>query len=191
MRRIISCVLFLYSAVYANEDVINASLWYYNIDAYGANKYTQVYADASKSIGMFNIAGQYAETDYETGLDSTAYGIKAGVSVSGLDIYAAYNDNSDRAAGMVGKDALYTSSWNTFASADIGSSWKVDASTEFAGISAEFSYADYDVAGEEFDAILGYGVTKCINLDAIYSSTKYSETEDATNALEFIATYKF
>jgi len=179
-------------AVYANEAVVNASLWYYNIDAYGANKYTQVYVDASKDLGMFNVAAQYVATDYAAGLDSDTYGIKVGASVAGFDLYAAYNDTTDRAAGFVGNNGLYTAQWNSAASLDdVGSSWKVDASTEFAGISAEISYADYETAGEEFDLILGYGLTKCVSLDAIYANTKYTEAEDATQQLEFVATYKF
>ena len=178
-------------AVYANDDVVNASLWYYNIDAYGADKYTQFYVDASKSFGAFNIAAQYASTDYDMGLDSDAFGIKVGTTVSGFDLSAAYNNNSDRTAGYVGRDGLYTSSWNSFAANDIGDSFKVAASTEFSGLATEISYADYETAGQEFDLILGYGVTDCVSLDAIYSNTKYSENEDATNALELIATYKF
>lgn len=179
-------------AVYANTDVVNASLWYYNIDAYGANKYTQFYVDASKSFGTFNIAGQYVSTDYDLGQSSDAFGIKVGATLASFELYAAYNDVSDRAAGHVGRTGLYTAQWNSALSFnDIGSSWKVDASTTFAGLNTEISYADYDISGEEFDLILGYDVTSCISLDAIYSNTKYTEDEDATNQLEFIATYKF
>ncbi len=179
-------------AVYANTDVVDASLWYYNIDAYGINKYTQIYVDASKSFGAFNIAGQYIATNYDLGQDSSTFGIKVGATLAGFDLSAAYNDVSDRATGFVGNNGMYTAQWNSAASLDdVGSSWKVAASTEFAGLSAAVSYADYETAGEEFDVILGYGLTKCISLDAIYANTKYTEDEDATNQLEFVATYKF
>jgi len=178
-------------AAYANADVVNASVWYYNVDAYGLDKYTQVYVDASKDLGGFNIAAQYAMTDYDVGLDSDAYGIKIGAALAGFDLSAAYNNNSDTTVGFVGRDSLYTSSWNSFAAYDIGDSFKVAASTEFSGLAVEASYADYETAGNEFDLILGYGVTDCVSLDAIYSNTKYTEDEDATNALELIATYKF
>ena len=178
-------------AVYG-ADALSASVWYYNIDAYGANKYTQVYVDAGYDFGAANIAAQYASTNYDLGKDSTAYGIKVGTSLAGFDLYAAYNDVSDRDAGKVGRTGLYTAQWNSALTFnDIGSSWKVDASTEFSGLSAEISYADYDIAGEEFDVVLGYGLTKCISLDAVYANTKYTEAEDATQQLEFIATYKF
>ncbi|MBA1420018.1 MAG: outer membrane porin, OprD family [Epsilonproteobacteria bacterium] len=175
-------------AVYG-ADALSASVWYYNIDD---ADYTQVYVDAGYNFGMFNVAAQYVATDYDLGQDSDAYGIKVGATLAGFDLTAAYNDASDRAAAFVSNNGLYTAQWNSAASLDdIGSSWKVAAATEFAGVSAEVSYADYDVAGEEFDVILGYGVTKCISLDAIYANTKYTETEDATQQLEFVATYKF
>ena len=179
---------YAFGAVYG-ADALSANVWYYNIEALD---YKQVYVDAGYNFGSFNIAAQYAKTDYDTGLDSDAYGIKIGASLSGFDLYAAYNDVSDRAAGFVSNNGLYTAQWNSAASLnDIGSSWKVDASTELAGLSAEISYADYDIAGEEFDVILGYDVTKCVSLNAIYANTKYTEDEDATQQLEFIATYKF
>ncbi len=178
-------------AVYG-ADALSASVWYYNIDAYGANKYTQVYVDAGYDFGVANVAAQYASTDYDLGQDSDAYGIKIGATLAGFDLYAAYNDVSDRAAGFVGRTGLYTAQWNSAAYFnDIGSSWKVDASTKFAGISAEVSYADYDVAGDELNLILGYDVTKCISLDAVYVNYTLDEVQDATNQLEFVATYKF
>ena len=178
-------------AVYGAE-ALSGNLWYYNIDAYGINKYTQVYVDAGYNFGSVNVAAQYVSTDYDLGQDSDAYGIKVGATLGVFALYAAYNDVSDRAAGFVSNNGLYTAQWNSAASLDdVGSSWKVDASTEFAGLSAEISYADYDIAGEEFDVILGYDITKCISVDAIYANTKYTEDEDATNQLEFVATYKF
>lgn len=179
-------------AVYG-ADALSASVWYYNIDAYGANKYTQVYVDGGYDFGVANVAAQYVATNYDLGQDSNAYGIKVGTTLAGFDLYAAYVDVSDRAAGFVSNNGLYTAQWNSAATSldSDGSSWKIDASTEFSGVSAEVSYADYNTAGEEFDVILGYGLTKCISLDAIYANTKYTEAEDATQQLEFAATYKF
>ena len=95
---------------------------------------------------------------------------------------------------------MYTTSWNYFAS-DAATensdtlSWKVGASTGFLGLNAELSYAAYGDEGSEFDAILGYDATDCINFSAIYSSTDYdvstNDQKNADNALELIATYKF
>jgi len=179
---------FALGAVYG-ADALSASVWYYNIDA---GSYSQVYVDAGYNFGTFNVAAQYAGTDYDLGQNSDAYGIKVGATLGSFDLYAAYNDVSDRAAGYVGRTGLYTAQWNSALTfSDIGSSWKVDASTTLAGFDAEISYADYDIAGEEFDLILGYDITSCISVDAIYANTKYTEDEDATNQLEFIATYKF
>jgi len=185
---------YAFGAVYA-ADALSASVWYYNVDAGAAvnpDKYTQVYVDAGYNFGTFNVAAQYVSTDYNTAVDSDAYGIKIGATLAGFDLSAAYNDVSDNKAAFVGNSGMYTAQWNSAASLnDIGSSWKVAASTEFAGLSAAVSYADYETAGEEFDVILGYGLTNCISLDAIYANTKYTEDEDATNQLEFVATYKF
>ena len=170
------------------SDAFDASVWYVNHDL---ADYTQVYADAGTKFSAIDVAAQFVSTDYGMGEDSTAFGVKIGATLGHFALSAAYNNNEDALVGYVGRDSLYTSSWNSFAANDIGDSFKVAASTEISGLSAEISYADYEIAGNEFDLIVGYGVTDCISIDAIYSNTKYSEDEDATNALELIATYKF
>jgi len=177
---------YAFGAVYS--DIVDANLWYYNVDVL---KYTEVYADVSKKLDMVTLSGQVATTDYDTGKDSTAYGAKVGASISGFDLSVAYNNVDDRPAGMVGVDSIYTSSWNVFASQDIGSSWKVEAGKKFSGLSTTLSYADYETDGEELDLILGYSVADNMSLDAIFTNTKYSEDADAENALELIATYTF
>ena len=186
---------FALGAVYG-ADALNASVWYYNIDA---GKYTQVYADLGYDFGSFNVAGQIASTDHDAADDSMAYGLKIGTEISGFNLTAAVNMISDNTAGFVSRDGLYTSSWNTFTSnvAELNEdtfSWKLDASTEFSGLNTELSYAQYGDEGSELDLILGYDVTKCFNVAAIYSLTDYdvvTDTADADNALEIIATYKF
>ena len=170
------------------SDVVDANLWYYNVDALA---YTQFYADVSKDLNGVAVSGQVATTDYDAGDDSTAYGLKVGTALSGIDLSIAYNHVEDRSAGMVGIDSMYTSSWNNFASQDVGDSWKVEAGKEIAGISTAVSYADYETIGNEFDLILGYGVSDTTSIDAIYSNTKYAEDDDADSALEVIATYTF
>ncbi|CAA6804912.1 MAG: Unknown protein [uncultured Sulfurovum sp.] len=177
---------YAFSAGYS--DVVDANLWFYNIDALN---YTQVYGDVSKEFNGVSISGQGVKTNYDTGLDSTGYGLKVGMALSSVDMSVAYNHMEDRAAGLLGVDSVYTTSWNSFASQDVGDSWKVDASTEIAGVSATASYADYETIGSEFDVILGYGLTENTSLDAIYSSTKYAESDTADNALELIGTYTF
>jgi len=182
-------------AVYG-ADALSASVWYYGIDA---GDYTQVYVDAGYNFGTVSIAAQYAATDYAVGLDSDAYAAKVSTKVANFDLTAAVSNVTDAAAGFVSRDGLYTSSWNYFASAAAEAnkdtlSWKLDASTELSGLNAEVSYAAYGDEGSELDVILGYDVTKCINLAAIYTSTDYdvnTDVLDAEDALEFIATYKF
>jgi len=183
-------------AAYAT-DALSASVWYYNIDA---GDYTQVYVDAGYNFGtVVSIAAQYATTDYALGLDSDAYAAKVETTLGNFNLMAAVSNVTDAAAGYVERDGLYTSSWNTFASTIAEAnedtlSWKVSASTELAGLNAEVSYAAYGDEGSEIDVILGYDVTKCINVAAVYTSTDYDvnvDTVDAENALELIATYKF
>lgn len=133
----------------------------------------------------------YVSTDYDTGLDSTTFGIKVGTKVAGFDLEAAYVNTDDREAGYIGDDSVYTTMWNNNAAEDIGDSWKVSAATEFTGISTSLAYADYDTIGDELNFILGYGLTDCISLDAIYASTATDEVMDNDNSIELIATYKF
>jgi hypothetical protein len=182
-------------AAYA-ADALSASVWYYNIDS---GDYTQVYVDAGYNFGSVSIAAQYATTDYALGLDSDAYAAKVETTLGNFDLMAAVSNVTDAGAGYVSRDGLYTSSWNYFASdaAEANEdtlSWKVSASTELAGLNAEVSYAVYGDEGSELDVILGYDVTKCINVAAVYTSTDYDVAVDASeseDALELIATYKF
>jgi hypothetical protein len=184
---------FALGAVYG-VDALSTSVWYYNIDA---GDYTQVYVDAGYNFGAAKVAVQYATTDYATGLDSDAMGAKVEFSAANVDFMAAVSNITDRAAGYVSRDGLYTSSWNLFASDiavsdDDTLSWKVSASTELAGVSLETSYAGYGDDGSELDVIAGYDFTKCTSVNAIFTSTTANEADaDTYNALELIATYKF
>ncbi|MEY3089964.1 MAG: hypothetical protein RL113_280, partial [Pseudomonadota bacterium] len=98
---------------------------------------------------------------------------------------------NDALAGYIGVDGLYTSMWMQFAGNDVGSSYKVAASTDINGVSTSVAYADFDEAGKEFDLILGYSYTDAISFDAIFTNTNYAEDEEDDKAFEFIATYKF
>jgi len=176
------------------SDAFDASIWYYNVDAFG---YTQVYADAGIKFSGVNLAGQFISTNHEFGDDSTAFGAKVSTAVSGFDIMAAFNNVDDNWVGYVGRDSLYTSSWNTFASWVGGTSFKIEAAKEFGALAATASYAYYEYDqgsgsedGHEFDLILGYGITDCVSVDAIYSNTDYGNGENI-NQLELAATYKF
>jgi len=190
-------------AVYGT-DTLKVNAWYYNVDSGAAagrvDKFSAIYGDASYDFGSFNIAGQIISTDYDTAKDSLAYGFKVGTSFSGINLTAAISNTTDNGAGYVGKESMYTTSWNYFASDaavenDDTLSWKVGASTKLSSFNAELSYAAYGDEGSEFDAILGYDITKCTSVSAIYSLTDYDvnidEQKDADNALEVIATYKF
>ncbi|MCF6243557.1 MAG: OprD family outer membrane porin [Sulfurovum sp.] len=191
-------------AIYNMNDALNISAWYYNVDAGAAagnvDKFTAIYGDAGYDFGTFNVAGQIVSTDFNTAQDSLAYGLKAGAKFAGVSLTAAVSNTSDNQAGFVGRDSMYTSSWNTFASRvavvnDDTISWKVGAAAEFAGVALEASYAGYGDEGSELDVIAGYDITDCINVGAVYSLTDYdvnvNTQADAENALEVFATYKF
>jgi len=177
-----------------DDKTMNASLWYYNVDA---SDYTQFYVDAGYDLGSAKVSAQYVLTDYAHADDSKAFGLKASTSVAGYDLMLGYTNVQDNSAGFVGRDTLYASSWNTFASTVGGNSFKVEAAKEFDALSATASYAYYEYNqgtgtedGHEFDLILGYGVTDCISADVVYSNTDFGDGENI-NALEVVATYKF
>ena len=177
----------------AYSDAFDASIWYYNNDNYG---YTQVYGDAGYNFGAVALAGQYVATDWDLIDESTAYGIKVSGALAGIDLMAAYVNVDDSPIGYVDNDAIYTSMWNTLGSWYTGGQYKVEAATEFSGLSASIAYSGYDAdnmmdEASEFDVVLGYGLTDCISLDAIYSSTDYGTGDGNDQAMEFIATYKF
>ena len=186
---------YAFGAIYG-VDALSTSLWYYNVDA--AN-YTQVYADAGYDFGTFDVAAQIASTNYDASgtPDSLAFGAKIGTKVSGFNLMAAVSNTKDNAAGFVGRDTFYTSSWNTFGSSIAVSdestlSWKVGASTELSGVSVETSYAGYGDDGSEFDLIAGYDITDTVNIGAVYTSTTANQANaDAVNAVEVFATYTF
>ena len=181
-------------AAYSNA--FDASVWYYNIDdAYGAS-YTQVYADAGTKIAGIDVAAQYINTDWEVGDTSNLYGIKVSGSLGGFDLMGAYVYTEDAPAGFIDNDAVYTTMWNSLGSNGIGDAFKVEAATEFSGLSVAADYSYYEETalgdeGNEFDLILGYGLTNCIDLSAIYSTTDYGDGSGNNQAVELIATYKF
>jgi len=195
-------------AAYDNK-TINGSIWYYNVDAGMAvtpDKYTQFYVDAGYNFEIAKIEAQYANTNYDTAIDSDVFGVKASATLSGFTLMAAYENVSDNVTGYIGRDTLYTSSWNIFASNVMGDSFKVEAGTEFAAITGSVSYAYYeyegsaltDNEGHEVDVILGYdfkntdiAVIKDMDINLVYTNTNYGANSEDINALEIYANYKF
>jgi len=191
------------SAAY-NNDKLSGSMWYYNIDAMD---YTQVYVDGGYDFDVVKLAAQYVYTDWNNADASNVIGVKATATLGSFNLMAAYTNISDNTAGWVGvMDGLYTSSWNTASGASQGNNFKVEASTEFAGISASASYAYYEYDntsvdnndGHEVDVILGYDfkdtdivVIKDMDLNVVYTNTNYGADSSDINALEVYANYKF
>ena len=185
-------------AVYDNK-TISGGIWYYNVDAglaaTGVDKYGQIYVDAGYNFGSVQLAAQYANTNYDSATDSDLFGLKVAGEISGFSLMAAYANVSDNTVGFVGRDTVYTSSWNTFTSNSVGDAFKVEASTEISNVSATVSYGYYEYEqstdeGDEFDVILAYNITKSIDANIVYSNTNYGSTDDV-NAIEIYANYKF
>jgi len=189
---------------YDNE-TLSASVWYYNIDA---ADYTQFYVDGGYDFGVAKVLGQYVYTDWNAQEASNVFGVKATATFGAFNLMGAYTNISDNTAGWVGvMDGLYTSSWNTASGGSMGNNFKVEAGTEFAGITASASYAYYEYDqnaiagieddGQEIDVILGYDfkdssmtIVNAIDVNVVYTNTDYGIGED-TNALEVYANYKF
>ena len=199
-------------AAYDNK-TISGSVWYYNVDAgayagNGVDKYGQVYVDAGYDFNVVKVVAQYVNTNYDIANDSNAYGIKGTATFGNFNLMAAYDMVDDNVVGYVGRDGLYTSSWNTLGLSQ-GDTFKVEAGTEFAGIVASVSYAYYeyeqyatateDADGQEIDVILGYdlkdsgfGLLSAFDLNLVYTNTNYGGIDsDDVNALEVYANYKF
>ncbi len=199
------------SAAYDNK-TISGSIWYYNVDAGAAvspDKYTQFYVDGGYDFGVAKLLAQYVNTNYDTNTieDSNVFGVKGTATFGSFDLMAAYVNVSDNVAGWVGvMDGLYTSSWNTATGASMGDNFKVEAATEFLGLTASASYAYYEYEnssvtnndGHEIDVILGYDfkntdilIIKDMDLNVVYTNTNYGADTDDINALEVYANYKF
>jgi hypothetical protein len=174
---------YAFGAMYS--DSFDVSAWFYNVDALD---YKQYYFDVSKEFSGVTLSAQYVDTDN----GSTAFGFKAATKLGAFDVEGAYVKVSDATTPYVDYDGLYTSMWMTVTGDQVGSAYKLAASTEIGGLSTSVAYAKYDtdVAADESDelnVILGYGLTDDISLDGIYSEY------DASNikTVELIATYKF
>lgn len=183
---------YAFGAAY-DDKTMSGSIWYYNIDAAG---YTQVYADAGYDFGKAKLEAQFANTDFDMNDDATALGAKVSTSYLSFDLSASYNYLADNTTGYIGWNNLYTNSWNS----SVADQWmqgdihafKVAASKTFNALSVEVSYAQYDNDRYEADMILGYELTKDIDLGLVYSNTQSAATGDSdTNQLEFYANYKF
>ncbi len=121
-----------------------------------------IYADAKYSFGgdlKPYVATQYYDTDYDavTGLkDNSLYGLKAGINVSGVDLFAGYTSNGNssvngdartfRGIGQ-GAYAHYTATTKTagnnafIAGTD---AWQVGAGYKFDALKTKLRYTSFD-----------------------------------------------
>lgn len=158
---------------------------------------TDIYLDAKYKIGLAYIAAQYFDTNYDSpsDADSYMYGLKLGVKVKGVDIFAGYTSTDDdnnvlRGIGQ-GAYANYTATTKT-AGADAfkagTDSWQIGAGYTFAErFKTKLRYSTFDVAqnNSDLDEItlnLQYTFNKNFLAQIDYSILDYEDnTKDASD----------
>ena len=193
-------------AIYNAGDYGMLSAWYYNVDAHD---YTQIYVDYGvKAYGM-GVKAQYIATTYGTGATrdiantdaSSSYGVEVSAEVAGWTLAAAYNALTDGNTEYIGRDGLYTTSWNTQAgyqsngAADTTTTYKVTASGDLFGLNTSVSYGGYG-DGNEIDAILNYSYNKSVGAMLVYTNVTPNAIGDGNSGtqystLEIAVNYKF
>lgn len=165
-----------------------------------ANKIADlIYLDAKYNIGSGYIAAQYYDTDYDaaTTKDNSLYGLKAGVKVSGVDLFAGYTSSDGNAgdAAVVrglgqGAYAHYTATTKTAGASAFNAgaeSWQVGAGYAFGNLKTKLRYSTFDqlAANSDLDEItvnLEYKFTKELKAQLDYSILDYeNNSNDATD----------
>jgi hypothetical protein len=177
-----------YAVAAVNKSIPNTTLqaWYYDV-VQVANAYW-LQADA-KVMNMVTLGAQYANMDptfNTTSKDSSIVALKAGVDVSGVNVYAAYSKADDN--GVLGfanvstgdKTKIYTGDNSIYMDGIVTApgtkAYKVGASTKVMDVAVAASYCDasdvYDVAGSDISAWDVSANTKVgpLGLTAIYTS---------------------
>jgi len=166
------------------------------------NALDNFYADATYKIdGDLKpfIAVQYHGTDYETAAtkDSDLMGIKAGLTVSGLNLFAAYTTTDDdgsvnRGLGQ-GAYKTFTSTTKTAGGSSYTAgtdSWQIGAAYKFGALSTKLRYSQFDLptAGADLDETtlnLGYkfsGALKNLSASVDFSVLDYeTDASDSTD----------
>jgi hypothetical protein len=145
------------------------------------------------------IAAQYYDTDYDSSAskDNSLYGLKAGITLSGLDIFAGYTsaDGKSGDAAVVrglgqGAYSHYTATTKTAGGGAFNAgtdSYQVGAAYKFNDLSTKLRYSSFDnpTANADLDEItlnLAYKFTKSLVAQIDYSILNYeNNTNDATD----------
>ncbi|MDP3587925.1 MAG: hypothetical protein Q8R58_07730 [Sulfuricurvum sp.] len=212
-----------YAAGAVNKSLPNttAQAWYYNVpniaDAYWLQADT-------KLIGMVSVGVQYAGMNPDnTGIlattaeSSDVFALKAGVDITGINIYAAYSTVSTGALGFANvatgdKSSVYTTLGSIYMDGEIASApdtdaWKIGASTKMVpGVALSASYAQAEQNGNgtaanatDFTAWDVTAATKVgvVDLTAIYTQfdkdvkLTSSTADKTTDTFRIIASLKF
>lgn len=212
-----------YAAGAINKSIANTALqaWYYNVpniaDAYWLQADT-------KLIGMISVGAQYAGMNPDnTGIlattaeSSDVFALKAGVDITGINIYAAYSTVSTGALGFANvatgdKSSVYTTLGSIYMDGEIAAApdtdaWKIGASTKMVpGVALSASYAQAEQNGNgtaanatDFTAWDVTAATKvgAVDLTAIYTQfdkdvkLASSTADKTTDTFRVIASLKF
>ncbi|HEX5329872.1 porin [Sulfuricurvum sp.] len=170
-----------------NKSVPNTTMqgWYYNVVDVAKAYWLQ--AD-TKVMNMVTLGGQYANMDPDNKFgalkDSKIWAVKAGVDVSGVNVYAAYSSadkdgtlgfanvsTGDKTMIYTGLDSIYM---DGIVTAPDTEAVKVGASTVVEGVKLAASYTDCDRDAVN-SGITGWDVSASgkagpVNLQAIYTS---------------------
>jgi imipenem/basic amino acid-specific outer membrane pore len=162
-----------YAAGAVNKSIPNTDLqaWYYNV----VNIAEAVWLQADTKIaGMVSLGAQYAQMNPKGAVDTFAgatlddskiFALKAGVDISGVNVYAAYSTTKD--TGSLGfantstgdKTKIYTGDGSIYFDGVVTApgvdTVKIGASTSFSGVKAAAAYVRAD--GGDNSKITGNG----------------------------------
>ena len=158
-----------------------------------------MYLDAKYSIGSGYLAAQYYDTDYDaaSSKDNSLYGLKIGVKVSGIDLFAGYtsadgkSENAAVARGLgQGAYAHYTATTKTAGANAFKAgtdSWQIGAGYKFGDLKTKLRYSSFDQPSanadlDETTLNLEYEFNKELKAQIDYSILDYeNNTNDATD----------
>ena len=165
-----------------------AQAWYYNVTDVADAVWLQ--ADA-KVAGMVSVGAQYAQMDPNAAAlkDSKIWALKAGVDVSGVNLYAAYSSadkdgtlgfanvsTGDKTMIYTGLDSIYMDGIVTRPGTD---AIKVGASATLAGVKVAAAYTDCDGEAVNSD-ISGIDLSVSGNVGALGLQAIYTMVDNDT-----------
>jgi len=198
---------YAFGAVFAGIKDVTLQGWYYELQSLATAYWLQ--ADGKVALGdnmALSYGAQYANIDVDgTALDGSAYALKVGFGISGIDMFVAYSDVDDNAFTMANtatgdKTKLYTGTSSIYADGAVvgaadSESFKLGVSGTAGSVKLAASYTN--VSNDTTDAFDGdaWDISAAttvagVGLKAIYTQETFGTNTD-TDALRVIATLKF